>query len=50
MNGDVAQTFIAVEGESIGVTRGVASAVDRLLKLHFIMHMEYAAYYVSIAG
>ena len=39
--GDIAQTFILVEGQAISVTRGLVNAVDRMLKLYFVMNMEY---------
>lgn len=39
---DIRQVFIAVEGHVIPVTRGLPTAVDRLLKLHYLMNMECA--------
>lgn len=40
---EVSQVFICVEGQALPVLHGVASAVDKLLKLHFILDMQYAA-------
>ena len=40
---DISQVFMCVEGEAVPVPHGVVSAVDKLLKLHFILHMQYAA-------
>ena len=42
VRGNIAQTFVTVEGEAIAMARGVTSAVDRILKLYFLMNMEYA--------
>jgi len=35
--------FVAVEGQALPVSLGIVAAVDRLLKLHFIVNMEFAA-------
>ena len=39
---EIDQVFVAVEGHALPVPLGLVSAVDRLLKLHFILNMEYA--------
>jgi len=39
---DISQVFLTVEGHALPITMGVVSAVDRLLKVHFILNMEYA--------
>ena len=40
---EVGQVFLAVEGSALPVSRGVVSAVSALLKLHFILNMEYSS-------
>ena len=40
---DVSQVFVAIENEALPMTFGVISAVEWLLKLHFVLNMEYAA-------
>lgn len=39
---EVGQVFVTVEGQAMPVQHGVVSAVDRLIKLYFILDMEYA--------
>lgn len=39
---EVNQVFLVVEGTAIPVSLGIVSAIDRMLKLHFILNMEYA--------
>jgi len=39
--GNVSQVFVTVEGHAMCVQHGVVSAVDRMLKLYFILNMEY---------
>jgi len=38
---DITHVVVPVEGHALPITMGVVSAVDRLLKLHFILNMEY---------
>jgi len=40
---DINQVFICLEGEAVPVPHGVVSAVEKMLKLQFILHMQYAA-------
>jgi hypothetical protein len=39
---EVGQVFVTVEGQAMLVPHGVVAAVDRLIKLYFILDMEYA--------
>lgn len=41
--GDISQVFLSVEGHIAHVPRGLVAAVDKLLKLYFVMNMEYPA-------
>jgi hypothetical protein len=40
--GNLNQVFLVVEGQAFEIRRGLISAVDRLIKLHFIMDISYA--------
>lgn len=40
--GDISQVFLIVEMQAHVITRGLVTAVDRLVKLQYIMNMEYA--------
>jgi len=40
---EIHQVFVTVEQNAIPVSLGLVSAVDKLLKLHFILNMQYAA-------
>jgi hypothetical protein len=40
--GNLNQVFVVVEGQAFEIRRGIISAVDRLIKLHFIMDISYA--------
>ena len=40
--GDITQVFLIVEFEAHVITRGLVTAVDRLVKLQYTMNMEYA--------
>ena len=42
VHGNISQTFVTVEGEAITMARGVTTAIDRVLKLYYVMNMEYA--------
>jgi len=39
---EVGQVFVTVEGQALHIQHGVVAAVDRLLKLYYILDMEYA--------
>lgn len=38
---DVSQVFLVVENEALPITFGVVSAVEWMMKLYFILNMEY---------
>jgi hypothetical protein len=40
-HGNLSQVFITVEGHATCFQQGIVSAVDRMLKLYFILNMEY---------
>ena len=40
--GDIKQAFVVVEYQAVAVPRGLISAVDKLVKIQFIMNMNYA--------
>jgi len=40
--GDIGQVFVTVEGQAICIQQGLVSAVDRTLKLHYLLDFEYA--------
>lgn len=40
--GNINQVFLVVEGQAFEICRGIISAVDRLIKVHFIMDVSYA--------
>jgi hypothetical protein len=40
--GDVKQVFMVVEYHAVPIGRGLVSAVDKLVKIQFIMNMNYA--------
>jgi len=42
LRGAVNQVFLVVEGHAFEIRRGIIAAVDRLIKLHFIMNIAYA--------
>jgi len=44
---DISQVFMCVEGEAVPVPHGVVSAVDKLLKLHFMLHMHQHMQYAA---
>ena len=39
---DISQVFVVAEGIAVHVNLGIVSAVDRMIKLHFMLNMEYA--------
>lgn len=41
--GSLNQVFLVVEGQAIEVRRGLISALDKLIKVHFIMDICYAS-------
>jgi hypothetical protein len=40
--GEVGQVFITVEGQAICIQQGLVTAVDRMLKLYYLLDFEYA--------
>jgi len=42
LRGNINQVFLVVEGQAFEIRRGIIAAVDRLVKLHFIMDIAYA--------
>ena len=38
---DVNQVFIVVEGQAVEIKKGVVSAVDKMLKIYFVLDMEF---------
>jgi len=38
---DINQVFIVVEGQAIQIKEGVVSAVDKMLKIYFVLDMEF---------
>ena len=41
--GNTNQVFVVVEGRAFEIRRGLISAVDRLIKVYFVMDIVYAA-------
>lgn len=40
--GNINQLFMVMDGQAFEIRRGIISAVDRLVKVHFIMDISYA--------
>ena len=40
---DISQIFVAIENKALPMTFGVISAVEWLLKPHFVLNMEYVS-------
>jgi len=39
--GDLSHVFLVIEGHAVPVTKGIVAAVDRQLKLFFVMQCRY---------
>jgi hypothetical protein len=40
--GSASQVFLTVEGQAVCIPQGVVSAVERLIKLYYMLNFEYA--------